>query len=66
MFQSPTIVNKIGFVPIINQDDLNATGDGSPELRQQFSSPLMKKDEGGMIDMNEISAINNTTMQDTS
>ena len=65
MFESPTLLNKnkIDFVPMINEDALNATGDQADSISPQ----LRRKDmDGGMADINNISAINNTTMQDTS
>jgi hypothetical protein len=60
----------MGFVPLINEDELTAMDEqidsrSPPSKAQRSSSPTNRK-EGGMADLNEISAINNTTAQDTS
>lgn len=59
----------MGFVPMINEDALKAMDEQidsrSPPLKPHMASPTNGK-EGGMADLNEISAINNTTAQDTS
>ena len=61
---------RMGFVPMINEDELTAMDEqidsrSPPSKAQRSSSPTNRK-EGGMADLNEISAINNTTAQDTS
>lgn len=56
---------------MINEDALQANymdeqiDSSSPNLKPILGSPSNRKD-GGMADLNELSAINNTTAQDTS
>lgn len=65
------VQGKMGFVPMINEDALQANymdeqiDSSSPNLKPILASPSNRKD-GGMADLNELSAINNTTAQDTS
>ena len=72
-FASPGISQvqgRMGFVPMINEDELTAMDNQidsrSPPLKGQLLSSPTHRKEGGMADLNEISAINNTTAQDTS